>query len=177
MRLKIKNLWNHHLAMDGTSVKNHEKSFHLLEMCDFFLTFSDDFLKISIHPHHFGAFGQYPSSPKLKGAKNFLKKENIEKVPPCFSQISLLHLEGWFFSLVTKINHDSTGLLQPTASWWNPPYLDSPRDPGGKGLPWPYSKRWWPPKRPCLFCRLVLQVFLRFGERGATKKKNSYFPL
>ena len=97
--------------MDGTSVKNHEKSFHLLEMCDFFLTFSDDFLKISIHPHHFGAFGQYPSSPKLKGAKNLFKKENIEKSPTCFFKFPCCI---WRVEIVT--GHKN----QPRINWFAP---------------------------------------------------------
>jgi len=102
--------------MDGTSVKNHEKSFHLLEMCDFFLTFSDDFLKISIHPQHFGAFGQYPSSPKLKGAKNFLKKENIEKVPHVFSNFPAAF--GGFFNRHWSQKSTTTQLVCSNQQLW-----------------------------------------------------------
>ena len=99
-------------------MKNHEKSFHLLEMCDFFLTFSDDFLKISIHPHHFGAFGQYPSSPKLKGAKNFLKKENIEKVPHVFSNFPAAF--GGFFNRHWSQKSTTTQLVCSNQQlWWN----------------------------------------------------------
>ena len=160
--------------MDGTSVKNHEKSVHLLEMCDVFLTFSDDFLKISIHPQHFGAFGQYPSSPKLKGAKNLFKKRKHRKSPTMFFQISLL-LFGGFFNrqLVTKINHESM-VCSNQQLWWNPPYLDPPRDPGGKGLPWPYSKRWWPPKRPCFFSAGFARFSAVWRKRSHEKKTPTF---
>lgn len=83
------------------------------------------FWKYPSIPHHFRAFGQYPSSPKLKGAKNFLKKENIEKVPHVFLKFPPLHLEG-FLIVTGHKNQPRLNWFAPTNSfgWWNPPYLD-----------------------------------------------------
>jgi len=36
---------------------------------------------------------------------------------------------------------------------------------GGKGLPWPYSKRWWPPKRPWDLSGFVISPWLQLGSK------------